>query len=139
MGNPVMARVYKGFTLIEVLIVVVIVAIMASVAIPVYIEHVLQSRRAEARAAIEDIRNLENEFFLNYKRYGDLDDIRYTSTTSGGYYDLSISAGTLRYTATATAIGRQAKDETCAVFQITSIATLVSFNTNGDNTTVDCW
>ena len=129
----------KGFTLIELLIVVVIVAILASVALPIYVEHVLQSRRSEARAAIEDIRNLENEFFLNYKRYGDLDDLNYTSTTSGGYYDLSISSGTLEYTATATAIGRQAQDETCAVFQITSIATLVSFNTDGDNTTADCW
>ena len=129
----------KGFTLIELLIVVVIVAILASVALPIYVEHVLQSRRSEARAAIEDIRNLENEFFLNYKRYGDLDDLNYTSTTSGGYYDLSISSGTLEYTATATAIGRQAQDETCAVFQITSIATLVSFNTDGNNTTDDCW
>ena len=134
-----MERAQKGFSLIELMIVVAIIGILASVALPIFTEQVLQSRRSEARAAIEEIRNLENEFFLNYKRYGNLAELNYTSTTDGGYYNLAISSGALEYTASATAIGRQARDETCAVFQITSIATLVAFDKDGNNTTSDCW
>jgi type IV pilus assembly protein PilE len=42
----------KGFTLIEVMIVVAIVGILAAVAYPSYQDHVRKSRRAEAQSAL---------------------------------------------------------------------------------------
>ena len=42
----------RGFTLIELMIVVAIIAVLASVAYPSYKEYVARSRRAEARAVL---------------------------------------------------------------------------------------
>lgn len=128
----------SGFSLIELMIVITIVGILASVALPKYREHVIQSRRSEARSAIEEIRNLQYEFFQNYKRYGTLSEINHATTTPGGYYQLGVTANVLRFSATATAIGNQASDNECAVFSLTSVDTFVSYNTNSSQT-FDCW
>lgn len=45
----------KGFSLIEVMIVVVIVGILASIAYPSYIRHVQQSKQAEAQGQVMEL------------------------------------------------------------------------------------
>ena len=124
--------------MVELMIVVAIVGILASVAVPMYREHVLQSRRSEARAAIEEIRNRQYEFFQNYKRYGSLTEISQPDTTPGGYYLLTVAASALRFSATATAINNQVEDTECAVFSITSVDTFISYDSSNGQT-YDCW
>ena len=128
----------SGFSMIELMIVVAIIGILASVAMPMYREHVLESRRSEARAAIEEIRNRQYEFFQNYKRYGNLTEISQPDTTPGGYYQLAVNAGALRFSASATAIGNQTEDVDCTVFSVTSVDTFVSYDSS-NNQTFDCW
>jgi len=128
----------KGFTLIELMIVVTIVGVISALALPSYFENVKHSRRSEARNAIGEIRNLELEFFQNYKRYGTLAEIGYTTPTPGGNYQLAIVATALTFSATATAIGNQAKDDDCAVFGVNVNGTLVSYNSASVQSS-DCW
>ena len=136
--RPAQASGQTGFTIIELMIVVLIIAILASIGIPMYREHVLQSRRSEARAAIEQIRNLQYEFFQSYNRYGSLTDIGQTGVTPGGYYIVTTNVSGFRFSAVATATGNQSDDEECAVFMLTSVESYVSYN--GDNNqTYDCW
>jgi type IV pilus assembly protein PilE len=127
-----------GFSMVELMIVIAIVGILASVAVPMYREHVIDSRRSEARAAIEEIRNRQYEFFQNYKRYGTLSEINQPNTTPGGYYQLAVATSALRFSATATAINNQADDTECAVFSVTSVDTFVSYDLSSSQT-FNCW
>jgi len=59
----------KGFTLIEILIVVALIGIIASIAIPVYHDYVDRARNA---AALSDLKNLKSgleAFFSEQQHY----------------------------------------------------------------------
>ena len=58
-----------GFTLIELMIVVVIVGILAAIAYPAYQQHVREGKRADAHAALLRIATLEEKFFSNNNTY----------------------------------------------------------------------
>lgn len=64
-----MRKYMKGFTLIELMIVVVIVAILASVAIPSYTDYVKKARRTEARVALMSISAAMEKFLLLNNAY----------------------------------------------------------------------
>src|SRR5690606_16242997 len=59
----------RGFTMIELMIVVVIVGILAAIAYPSYRSYVLRANRAEARALLLDIAAREERFFSNNNTY----------------------------------------------------------------------
>ena len=62
----------KGFTLIEVMITVVIVAILASVAWPSYQSYLQRSRRSEAQQLMLSIVNKEQQYLLDARQYTDV-------------------------------------------------------------------
>lgn len=53
----------RGFTLIELMVVVVIATILLSIAIPSYMSQIRQSRRTEAKTALLDLAGREESFF----------------------------------------------------------------------------
>lgn len=65
---------FKGFTIIELLIVVVIIGILAAVAVPAYYNHILRSRQADAYHNLLDIKAAEEMFNSQYNRYGSFAD-----------------------------------------------------------------
>ena len=58
-----------GFTLIELVIVVGIVAILASVAYPSYIESIVKGRRAEGRAALAELMQQQERYLTQNNCY----------------------------------------------------------------------
>ena len=62
----------RGFTLIEVMIVVAIVAILASVAWPSYQSYLQRSRRSEAQTLMLTIVNKQQHYHLDARQYTDV-------------------------------------------------------------------
>jgi type IV pilus assembly protein PilE len=59
----------RGFTLIEVMIVVAIVAILAAIAVPAYSDYVRRGKIVEATTALSDFRTRMEQYFLDNRTY----------------------------------------------------------------------
>jgi len=59
----------KGFTLIELMIVVVIVGILAAIAVPQYQQYVIRGNRAAAQSFMMDVANREKQYLLDARSY----------------------------------------------------------------------
>ena len=84
-----------GFTLIELMIVVVIIGVIAAIAYPSYQRSVRESNRSEAHAALTTLAALQERFFSNQNSYGNLGTTCITidanTTTEHGYYTISVT------------------------------------------------
>ena len=107
-------RYVSGFTLIELMVVVVIIAILASIAIPSYRQYVIRGNRSAAQSAMMDLANREQQFLLANRRYGTDADLNYAlpSDIAENYtLDLDVPDDTVpAYTITLTPIGGQVSD-----------------------------
>jgi type IV pilus assembly protein PilE len=104
----------KGFTLIELMIVLVVVAILAAVAYPTYRESVKKGNRRAAQAEMMEIVNREHQFFIANRTYADTAALGYTLSPEviGNYtHAVTLDAGPPPgFTVTFTAIGAQVSD-----------------------------
>ena len=60
----------KGFTLIELMVVVVIVAILASVAFPAYQNYVIRGKLMEATSTLSNLRIRMEQYYQDKQNYG---------------------------------------------------------------------
>lgn len=58
-----------GFTLIEAIVVMAMIAILAAIAIPNYSEYVLRSHRSSAQSFVSDVASRQAQFFLDRRVY----------------------------------------------------------------------
>src|SRR5262245_11322032 len=68
----------KGFTLIELMIVVSIIGILAAIAIPNILRYQAKSRQSEAKTSLSAIFVSETAYFGEQGRYGDTTQVGYT-------------------------------------------------------------
>jgi type IV pilus assembly protein PilE len=147
----------SGFTLAELMIVCVIVAILLSIAVPSYMTQVRQSRRTEAKTALLDLAGREETFFstsgsaytnaaasLGYAAFG--------VPIGSGYYQLTVcvpaaancTAGLAMpnppaapsFTIVATPLGTQVNDAQCTAFAVDSTGQQFATGTGGSAL---CW
>jgi type IV pilus assembly protein PilE len=136
----------KGFTLIELMIVVAVIAILAIIAIPQYVEHVRKGKRSEAIEAIGDMQLREERWRADNPSYGTMDQLTGSAANTTAYnnalryYSMSVSGNSATgYTLTATRKGDLANDPRCANFTLTMAAGIATKGTS-DNQNVDyCW
>ncbi|HLU77226.1 MAG TPA: type IV pilin protein [Burkholderiales bacterium] len=97
-------RPQRGFTLIEAMITVAVIAILSMIAMPAYTDYVLRGKISEAVQGLADARVKQEQFFLDNRTYGP------AATTCGAplpqntkHWDFSCSnVSTTTYTVTAT-------------------------------------
>jgi type IV pilus assembly protein PilE len=107
----------RGFTLLEVMITCAIVAILAAIAYPSYINSVQKSRRSEATAALLGVASQLERFSTEHSgsyalaRLGTGLNAVYPNHTENTYYNLSLTNQTATtYTVRAAPTGAQAAD-----------------------------
>ena len=140
-----------GFTLIEMMIVVVIVAILAAFAFPQYRDFVIRSNRAVAKSLLLQVADRQEQFFTDRKRYAaDLTDLGYPAAAgfavdtasntvaaadADSIYQIALSDATATtFTLTATPVNGQAQDDECATITLDEASTRGSTPAGGD-----CW
>src|SRR5882724_12787447 len=86
LGVSAMKSVQKGFTLIELMIVVAIIGILAAIAIPAYQDYTIRSQVTEGLSLASAVKAGVAEFYANYGSWpADLTALGYTSNPSGKY------------------------------------------------------
>jgi type IV pilus assembly protein PilE len=121
----------RGFTLIELVVTVAIVALIMAIAVPSYRAYVLRANRADATTALLRLAAAQERFYLQNNRYADntlLDDappagLGFTATERGLYnVTLAVNGGGWQngyiLTATANSTGRQTDDTACRAFTV---------------------
>lgn len=118
---PGSVRARQGFTLIELAITVALVAILASLAYPSFMEAIYKGRRSEAFSAITTLQLAQERWRANNASYtSDFSHLNLQHLQSGGRnYLLSIPEATANaYRLRATATGRQGNDTRCAIMEV---------------------
>lgn len=106
-----------GFTLIELMVTVSIIAILAAIAWPSYQQYVIRGKRSAAQAQMMDIANREQQYLLANRTYASKSQLEASgyalpSEVGRNYtYDVALGSEAMpTFTITFTAIGAQASD-----------------------------
>jgi type IV pilus assembly protein PilE len=137
----------RGFTLVELMVVIVITSILMAIAIPSYKNSIRKSRRTDAKTALLDLAGREERFNSTNGSYSatatQLGYAAFPTAVGSGYYTIAAptlvagtatTVGSFSITATPVVGSDQAKDTACGAFTLTSTG---AQSVSGAAT--DCW
>jgi type IV pilus assembly protein PilE len=131
----------RGFSLIEMMIVLVMVGVLSAVAYPSYTAQVAKGRRADGKQALLELAQRMERFYSERGTYAGAalgSSGIYASTSPSGYYTLSIATQTADgFKITATPTGKQA-DDACSVLGYNNLGEQ-TVGSSATQTVAQCW
>ena len=128
------ARQRAGFSLIELMVAVAIVGILAAVAYPSYVNHIIRTNRSSAQSFLVALANKQEQYMMDAREYtSTVTNLLTIPSEVQKNYNVTISLGTAppTYTITATATGNQASsDAACTPLTLTK---------DGTKSPASCW
>ena len=145
MNNNPMTLQHRGFTLIEVMIVVAIVAVLSAIALPSYQEYIRRGHRAEARAALLQAAQWLERAATATGTYPLTASFPTTLTTmQSGRYTVAVAsppasaASGAAFTLTATPAGGQVGDK-CGSYTLTHSGVRGAASAASGALVTECW
>jgi type IV pilus assembly protein PilE len=135
-------RRHRGFTLIEMMIVVAIVAILATVAYPSYSTYIVRAKRSAAQTTLMTLVNRQQQYQLDARQYATtLAPLGTVPSDVAANYSVTLAADNTptppTYTLTATPTGnQQAADTKCGTLSIDQTG---AKSISGTGTVATCW
>lgn len=125
-----------GFTLIELMIVVIVIAILAAITYPSYQQYVLKTRRAAVKADMVEYAQRAERYHSVNNTYDGFDLPSTVSPREGGTvrYNLTFEGDASSFDLTATPAGAQDKDP-CGILGLDQ----ANRKENSSGTLADCW
>jgi type IV pilus assembly protein PilE len=112
----------RGFTLVEIMIVIAVIGILSAIAFPSYQDYLIKGRRAAAQSHLMEIAQQQQQYLLDARAYAaDLTTLNLTTPTDiSTYYQISVTASEgppPNFTITATPVSgsAQASDVTLSI------------------------
>ncbi len=128
-----------GLTLLELMIVVVIVGILASLAYPSFQEQLRATRRAEGKSTLLQTAQALERCYTRFSAYNNAGcGVAFpTSSPEGHYAVTSVALTASAFTLAATPQGTQTSDTKCGVLRLTS--TGIQGSLGGSSDANSCW
>ena len=140
-GSTLTTHRARGFTLLEVMIVCVIVAILAAIALPNYSDYVKRGKIIEATQRLSDARTKLEQWFLDNRTYvGGCADPPQKLGNLGGTSPFSLACVSAAATYTVTATGNPGQGMDVAfVYTIDQTNAKASTGPSGWSGNANCW
>jgi type IV pilus assembly protein PilE len=135
-----MTRRKKGFSLVEILVVVTLLGILSAFCIPIFSQHLTHVRRIEAEMTLSKLAVAMENYYTAHDTYENatLEVLGFNQNIAGGRYQLDIRlANATRFELEAIPVGKQAeRDSRCATLLLNSQG---EKNITGTGSQADCW
>jgi type IV pilus assembly protein PilE len=140
-----------GFTLAEILTALIVVAVLAALAVPLWRNHLLRVHRTDGRAALIDVQTAQDRFFATHARYASDAELAAPApqglglkdVSEHGFYRIAVKTSDdgLGFVAKAHAssLQGQAEDARCVELTLDHVGRRRAVDTSGTDRSADCW